>query len=71
MKSISKTYPELVFLFIYIKKTKNKKPIATLVIPDTNPLLLNKTNNSSENQIQGNNINNDPDKSENNKTSKN
>jgi hypothetical protein len=71
MKSISKIYPKLVFLSIHVKKTKDKKLIATLVIPDTDFLLLNETNSNSESQIQGNNTNNDPDKSKNNKTLKN
>jgi hypothetical protein len=71
MKLISKIYPKIVFLFIYIKKIKNKELIVIPVIPNTNLLLLNKTNNSFKNQIQGNNINNDLDKSKNNKTSKN
>jgi hypothetical protein len=63
-------YPKIIFLFIDIKKIKNKKLIVILIIPYINFLLLNKTNNSSEIQIQGNNANSDLDKSKNNKTSK-
>jgi hypothetical protein len=51
VKSISKTYPKLVFPSIYVKETKNKELITTLVIPNTDPLLLNKTNNNSKSQI--------------------
>jgi hypothetical protein len=54
VKSISKIYPKIVFLFIHIKKTinkeiKSKNLIATLVIPNINLLLLSETNSSSEN----------------------
>jgi hypothetical protein len=49
MKLISKIYPEIILFSIYIKKIKNKKQIVTLVIPNINFLLLNKTNNNSKN----------------------